>query len=977
MSLNNIEIIGYNSLTNLSSINADEVNTDILTKINPEITDAEFDTLYGINTTMTIQQQIDAIDTQIGDIGKVYWLSAWSTVTQTNPAGNTPRAMTWNNSDPLSSGVTSGPLTGSIKVLNSSVYNFQFSVEVLKESSTTSELTIWIRKNGLDVANTSSEWDIKGNDHYTIGWNWVLDLADNDYIQIMWASSDTSMTLKYEPAQTTPYSHPAIPSVIITVSNVTGEGARGPEGPQGPQGPQGDRGPKGDQGDTGPAGDGPVAYSALALATTADVAVVALGATVSTLGATVAGQGVTITDHTAQLYILNNKCQGFQWVTDPINNYGVIPSYEYSVPIYIQRMTSLAPPAIKLLQNQESYFHYGLISNDTIQSENEIISNNGLSRLNSLQLLDVLFIGRNEPIQKKIVLYDANTGSNYDYTGIWTQNSSTMNYFNFEIDGNTGSAYRWYSGNGLNNGRNLLKYLSSVQETSYTELSRFVYANGFTQEIKMTRDQTAETVKIDFTADKAGLGSQDGQIIQEKGNGLTDNTGTMKINSGSLELNALTNNVQVNAINQINLVSTNNLNIQSTAGDVNIITSADKDLGITTDQVRIITSNSPAMVLNDTANGEFAINCTDNLKLYTTTANTGITLQTVGQQFFITNTASTNGFTFSSTTTGNDINLQNASIKQFYDINCEKGLRLKSATDIIYNGDNHYFNSPITITSNNVNTFMMKSNTAKTISFQDSTANEILNIQSTPTLNYIDSNNPLQIESIGTDNYLNIISASNLGLSNNAGQIYITSTDGIVQTANTGNITMTAGQQITMTAGTGSPITLTTSGVGDINLTSGDKIELTATQGIKFNSALIPGYSYPITQGIGYTETKTGTEKQTTNATWTELLNDYIHSGVWFVSFLIKTRNTSAGTIGSKIFNLSTTSASDTPYNTFCYEINSDDSANGASNPRDRIQLSGIVTNTANTNYYVNAQTTQSSTAMYCQVVSYTKTRIA
>jgi hypothetical protein len=977
MSLNNIEILGYNSLTNLASINADEVNTDILTKINPEITDAEFDTLYGINTTLTIQQQFDAIDTQIGDIGKVYWLSAWSTVTQTNPAGNTPRAMTWNNSDPLSSGVTSGPLTGSIKVLNSSVYNFQFSVEVLKESSTTSELTIWIRKNGLDVANTSSEWDIKGNDHYTIGWNWVLDLADNDYIQIMWASSDTSMTLKYEPAQTTPYSHPAIPSVIITVSNVTGEGARGPEGPQGPQGPQGDRGPKGDQGDTGPAGDGPVAYSALALATTADVAVVALGATVSTLGATVAGQGITITDHTAQLYILNNKCQGFQWVTDPINNYGVIPSYEYSVPIYIQRMTSLAPPAIKLLQNQESYFHYGLISNDTIQAENEIISNNGLSRLNSLQLSDVLFIGRNEPIQKKIVLYDANTGSNYDYTGIWTQNSSTMNYFNFEIDGNTGSAYRWYSGNGLNNGRNLLKYLSSVQETSYTELSRFVYANGFTQEIKMTRDQTAETVKIDFTADKAGLGSQDGQIIQEKGNGLTDNTGTMKINSGTIEINGLTNNVQVNATNQINLVSTNNLSLQSTAGEISLTTPADKAINLNSDQLKITTSNNSGIILNDVLNTQFVIDSVDNLKIRTTSANTNLSLEATGSQVYSSYETTNPAYYFYSKTDGYDIQLLNTGTNAYYDIYCSKSLRFQSTSNLLFRSLGSVFDAPISIESNNTNLFIMKSNTAKTISFQNSATDEILNIQSTSGLNYIDSNNPLQIQSYGTDNYLNIISASDLGLSNNAGQIYITSTDGIVQTATAGSLTMTAGQYIDITAGAGSPITLTTTGVGDINITSGDKIELTAGNGIKFNSALIPGYTYPITQGIGYTENKSGTEKQTTNGTWTELFNDYIHTGVWFVSFLIKTRNTSAGTIGSKIFNLSLTSASDTPYNTFCYEINSDDGCNGASNPRDRIQLSGIVTNTANTNYYVNAQTTQSSTAVYCQVVSYTKTRIA
>lgn len=294
MSLNNFEILGYNSLVNLASINADEVNTDILTKTDPEITDADFDTLEGINTTMTIQEQFDAIENQIGNIGASYWLSAWDTTTQTNPAGNTPRAMTWNSYDLGSNGITSGPVSGSIKVLHANTYNIQFSVEVTHTNSSGAEITIWLRKNGTDVAATASEWTLKGNEYYTIGWNFVVPLAANDYIQLMWASSDTTVVLAYQAPQTSPYAHPAIPSVIITVTNVTGEGPQGIQGNTGPQGPRGDRGPQGDQGPEGPAGDGPVAYSALALATAADAAVIALGVTVSGLSGTVAGQGVNL-----------------------------------------------------------------------------------------------------------------------------------------------------------------------------------------------------------------------------------------------------------------------------------------------------------------------------------------------------------------------------------------------------------------------------------------------------------------------------------------------------------------------------------------------------------------------------------------------------------------------------------------------------------------------------------------------------------
>lgn len=65
MSINNLEFTSYNYLSNLASVNADEVNTDVLTKSNPDITDLQFDMLEGINTNETIQQQIDGVT---GDI---------------------------------------------------------------------------------------------------------------------------------------------------------------------------------------------------------------------------------------------------------------------------------------------------------------------------------------------------------------------------------------------------------------------------------------------------------------------------------------------------------------------------------------------------------------------------------------------------------------------------------------------------------------------------------------------------------------------------------------------------------------------------------------------------------------------------------------------------------------------------------------------------------------------------------------------
>ena len=65
MSINNLEFTSYNFLSNLASVNADEVNTNILTKSDPDITDLQFDMLEGINTNETIQQQIDNITVDV------------------------------------------------------------------------------------------------------------------------------------------------------------------------------------------------------------------------------------------------------------------------------------------------------------------------------------------------------------------------------------------------------------------------------------------------------------------------------------------------------------------------------------------------------------------------------------------------------------------------------------------------------------------------------------------------------------------------------------------------------------------------------------------------------------------------------------------------------------------------------------------------------------------------------------------------
>ena len=116
MSINNLEYTSYNYLTNLASVNADEVNTNVLTKTDPDISDLQFDMLEGIHTNETIQEQIDGIINSLEQVG--YWGAFWSTTDQTNAGATSVNYMTVNNSDPSNNGVQIGSTSSQIKVLN-------------------------------------------------------------------------------------------------------------------------------------------------------------------------------------------------------------------------------------------------------------------------------------------------------------------------------------------------------------------------------------------------------------------------------------------------------------------------------------------------------------------------------------------------------------------------------------------------------------------------------------------------------------------------------------------------------------------------------------------------------------------------------------------------------------------------------------------------------------------------------------------
>jgi hypothetical protein len=650
MSINNLDYTSYNYLSNLASINANEVNTDVLTKTDPDISDLQFDMLEGIHTNETIQQQIDGIIAGLETVG--YWGAFWSTATQTNAGTTTANFMTVNNSDPSNNGVQIGATSSQIKVLNDGVYNIQFSAQLDKTDGGKDEIQIWFAKNGINIPDSNSIFTLEGNPSRLLAaLNFMLPLEANDYIQIAWHSSDVNMFLHYDTAGTSP-TRPATPSVIITVQQVTNAlagptgstgatgpsgtngatgatgptgpagGPAGPTGPTGPSGgPTGPTGPTGDTGPAGPAGDGPVAYSALALATTTAAG---LAAYITTNNASQAAQDVIIATNTADIATDEARITTLEIKTQD-QSWGTITGTTFSRRVNITN-TGASPggTAIYLASSEPATFLYGLSASNGISTTSTLTSTAGTSQMSSLlvnnnfEVTNDAFITAGEMYitrtllasQKKLVLYDNNTDNDYDYLGLWTDSGATSRkFFNFEIDGNANSAFQWYYGDGLGLSRTLAKSLNKTLEQTFIQTSHFVKSAGFSQQIELTRDISNNQVLINMVGDSAGpLVDYDGQIIQEQGNGVDSNTGTMTIQSGGLILNALSAGIQTTSTSSTTIQTGTFLDLISGTGQN--ITSGTTLTMTSTGQTQI---NSAAFSIN--ASGAVTIDTSLNAAL--------------------------------------------------------------------------------------------------------------------------------------------------------------------------------------------------------------------------------------------------------------------------------------------------------------------------------------------------------------------------
>ena len=186
---------------------------------------------YGINTFTGTPDYLLGVDVS-GNVVETTSIAArnygsfYDTTIQIASGVGQADAMMLNSTDvPATNGISivndSFGNPTEITVTKASIYNIQFSAQLNRVGGgVLRQISIWLRKNGLNVTNTNTHISVQSNSNKVVAaWNFVISLNAGDNVQLMWSVEDIDIELLYE-AENLLVPHPATPSVILTITEV-------------------------------------------------------------------------------------------------------------------------------------------------------------------------------------------------------------------------------------------------------------------------------------------------------------------------------------------------------------------------------------------------------------------------------------------------------------------------------------------------------------------------------------------------------------------------------------------------------------------------------------------------------------------------------------------------------------------------------------------------------------------------------------
>jgi len=121
----------------------------------------------------------------------------FSTVDQSIAVADTAQPVTFNQTYLQSGFVLDGGTDSEITAVYDGVYNFQFIGQISSSSGSNKNVFLWISRNGTDLGYTARAFSLAGSgDIKEIVWNFNLDLAAGEYVEMQLAADSTNVTLE-------------------------------------------------------------------------------------------------------------------------------------------------------------------------------------------------------------------------------------------------------------------------------------------------------------------------------------------------------------------------------------------------------------------------------------------------------------------------------------------------------------------------------------------------------------------------------------------------------------------------------------------------------------------------------------------------------------------------------------------------------------------------------------------------------------
>ena len=147
----------------------------------------------------------------------------FSTVDQPLVAVDTAQVITFNQTYLESGFELNGGSNSEITATYSGVYNFQFIGQLSSGSASAKNIYVWITRNGTDLGYTAREFVLQGSGEIDeVIWNFNLDLAAGEYVEMKWVSDDIDVTMATVPPAVSPATpHPGVTSAVLTVNFIS------------------------------------------------------------------------------------------------------------------------------------------------------------------------------------------------------------------------------------------------------------------------------------------------------------------------------------------------------------------------------------------------------------------------------------------------------------------------------------------------------------------------------------------------------------------------------------------------------------------------------------------------------------------------------------------------------------------------------------------------------------------------------------